>query len=351
MDYGRIIKDAWNLTWRFRFLWLLGFFVGGGGASGFGANSGYRYQSGGTPQMPPGTNRAFESFVAWVQANAGLLIALAIVLLLIMLIFAVVSFIAQGGLTRASADLYRGIPVSSAEAWRYGLRFAWRYVGLFFLQVLIGIVIAVSIGIMIAILAAVAYVFGDAGRIIALIVGVVLTIVGTISLIVFGVGFGLTVTYAKRAIAILDLGVFDSLRRGFDVLRANVGSSLLLWLISIGLGIAAAIIVSLVLIVVLVPLALLGVVFYAIGSGLSTGFAIYMVIAVLVFIAAACAVGAIVNTFFWHYWTIAFLRLIAPPAAPVPPLEPSVPAEPAEPAAYEGPLGPTDSPLPGEPRE
>ena len=29
MDYAAVIRDAWRLTWRNRFLWILGLFAGG----------------------------------------------------------------------------------------------------------------------------------------------------------------------------------------------------------------------------------------------------------------------------------------------------------------------------------
>jgi hypothetical protein len=31
MEYGALIRDAWRLTWRHRFLWLIGLVAGGGG--------------------------------------------------------------------------------------------------------------------------------------------------------------------------------------------------------------------------------------------------------------------------------------------------------------------------------
>ena len=29
MEYGKLIRDAWNITWRYRFLWVLGLLAGG----------------------------------------------------------------------------------------------------------------------------------------------------------------------------------------------------------------------------------------------------------------------------------------------------------------------------------
>ena len=36
MDYGRLIQEAWALTWRYRFLWVLGCFAGGAVGASFG---------------------------------------------------------------------------------------------------------------------------------------------------------------------------------------------------------------------------------------------------------------------------------------------------------------------------
>lgn len=36
MNYSELVAEAWRLTWRHRFLWVLGLFAGGGLGGGFG---------------------------------------------------------------------------------------------------------------------------------------------------------------------------------------------------------------------------------------------------------------------------------------------------------------------------
>ena len=338
MDYGRVIKDAWDLTWRHRFLWLLGFFVGGG-AQSCGSGLTYNYDQSNYQQMPPESRQAISAFLAWVQANAGLLIALAILLLALGIVFLVVSFIAQGGLTRAGADLRRGVPVSPGDAWRYGLRFFWRYVGLFFLLALVGFGIALVTALLFALFFGILSLLGDGGRIIFGIIGALIAIAAAIAFVVFAIALGIVVTYAQRAIAIEDVGVFDALGRGTDLLQRRIGPSLVFWLLSIVLSIGAVLALMVVFAIVLVPLALFGVLIYFASTATPVAFIIYLVIAFVVFLAVAFVVSAIVNTFFWNYWTCAYLDLTAPatpePVVPAEPLpgEPYTPTPPTEPTA------------------
>ena len=53
MDYGALVSRAWNLTWRHRFLWILGLFAGGGVSScGSGAGGGGEGRWGPIPATP-----------------------------------------------------------------------------------------------------------------------------------------------------------------------------------------------------------------------------------------------------------------------------------------------------------
>ena len=326
MDYGKVIKDAWNLTWRHPYLWILGFFVGGGVQS-CGSGSSYRFDESDYRNLPPESQRALESVVAWVQANIGLLIALAVIIVILSIVYAVVSFIAQGGLTRAGADLRRGIPCSPRDAWRYGVRFFWRYVGLFFLVLLFVIGVTIVLAILGALFFGIGSLLGKAGQIIVAIFGVIFGIAAIVAFVVFAIGLGIVVNFAQRSIAIDDVGVFEALQRGVGLLRRRIGPSLVFWLLQIVLSIGAFLVTTVALAVVAVPLALLGALIYLLSGGMATGLIAYGIVAALIFIVAAFVVGAIVNTFFWNYWTFAYMDLTAPEAPIAPPTPPTYPED------------------------
>jgi len=119
------------------------------------------------------------------------------------------------------------------------------------------------------------------------------------------VAVSIIVAFAQRAIAVEDVGAIASLRSGWRILRAHLGTSILLWLIGLLLGVGGTI-------VVIVALVVLGAIVLGISVALvaAAGASLWAAVPfVLVGLAALWVVAAIVNTFFWHYWTIAYLRL------------------------------------------
>lgn len=46
MDYGYVLRRAWEIIWKFKVLWIFGILASCGQASGSGGgNSGYRFSS------------------------------------------------------------------------------------------------------------------------------------------------------------------------------------------------------------------------------------------------------------------------------------------------------------------
>lgn len=112
MDYGRMIRQAWGITWHYRFLWLLGVLAGGAvGMPGFGGggSNGWRAQrsdlegisarlsAAGSSSLPGRRSMAQCSLAwprrAWPSCRRCL----------------VLSFVAQGGMAYATADLAQSV--------------------------------------------------------------------------------------------------------------------------------------------------------------------------------------------------------------------------------------------------
>ncbi|MCL7452811.1 MAG: hypothetical protein M8467_07155, partial [Anaerolineae bacterium] len=58
MDYGKVLSRAWEITWRWKVLWILGFLASLGRGSSAPSNTGYRMDSSDWPwgqgwQIPP----------------------------------------------------------------------------------------------------------------------------------------------------------------------------------------------------------------------------------------------------------------------------------------------------------
>jgi hypothetical protein len=110
------------------------------------------------------------------------------------------------------------------------------------------------------------------------------------------------------AIAAEDVGPVAALRSGWRLLRLHIGESLLAWLINVALAIGAAI--ALVAGVLSALLALLGVgAAISEAPGFDTPTFVYMGLAALALLAVGLTLVGVANTFFWNYWTLAYLRL------------------------------------------
>ena len=254
-----LIQEAWATTWRSRFLWILGLFAGvTGGTMSVGRMS--------LPSDADGTVLA-RQVEQWLQANASVLVGLAVVGAATGLLLAVLSVIARGGITQATLDLQSGQPMSLRAAWRAGTRWFWRFLGLL---VVLGVVAACVVGASVLAWLALGGI-GVAFAAVTLTVGAIASIV---------------LAYAERAIVSHDLGPLQALRYGWSIFERNVGASLLAWIVSVGISAVAGIAAGVAI------------------AGLST-------VGVIV---ALIAIAAIANTFFWSYWTVAYLRLDARPS-------------------------------------
>jgi hypothetical protein len=307
MQYGRLVRDAWALTWRHRFLWVFAFF---GGAQGGGGCS-FNYQeafSGGSngPGLPGGQDveRLAREASAWVGAHLGSILAVGLVLFLLFLALLIVSFLARGALISSTARLALGEPTTTSQGWAIGRRLAWRYVRLTILLLLIGLATILVLAVVALLFVALAAV----SAVVAIVLGVVVFLAALLGLIALGIVLSVVVAYAERAIALDDVGALASLRRGVALVRLRTVESLALWVISLVMGIVIAIVFVVAVIVLALPLGGLGAAAY-LTSGLSTGTLLVALFAVLVMIAVLWAVGAIAGTFTSGFWTLAYLSL------------------------------------------
>lgn len=347
MDFQALIRKAWDATWHIRWLWVLGLFAGG-----VSAGNGLSYQFNGGPSrttsMSPGSVPAIETGTLWLESHPALVAAIVGAAVLLIVALVVVSVISQGAISRATAEIAVGQPTTLGTAWREGLHLFWRFLGLGLLLMLavlaVGLLVGTGIALMalgwttgqpfgtiagLVVLAGVAAAFVwltldlcravPLDRRIAAAVAIAGAILVVPILLFAAVASSLLVTYAQREIAVENIGPVDGLRRSWRLLREHLGESFLAWLVSVALSVVAA--AGLFVAVALVALVLLAIgagVFMLAGLGAPT--ISYAVVAGVAAVAAVLALVGLSNTFFWSFWTLAFLQLrgderIAPSAA------------------------------------
>jgi hypothetical protein len=316
MDYGQLIRDAWSTTWQHRFLWVLGLFTGA--AVGTCSGAGNRWPS----QMPSSTSQAATTWQAppeikamatilgaWIVAHLALIVAAVILLVVVGL---VVSVVAQGGMTEATVDLARHQPTSLGRAWQAGRRLFWRFLGLALVPLVLALIAAFVIAAGAALAFATSMLVGAGARVPVIGFWALLALTAILVLIALAIALSIALAYAQRIVVVDDVGVVAAVRAGWRVLRAHLGSSLLTWLINLGLTIGAELAVGVAMAVVLGILVAIGLAVYTL-AGFTAVTGAYVALGAVVAIALFWGMEAIVHTFLWSYWTLAYLRLTALP--------------------------------------
>lgn len=314
MDYTSLIRRSWQLTWRHRFLWLLGLFATTtvGSCTPFSVGNSIQWR-GSFPDFEsyytPDLEQTFQEANSFLSDNVALIFAgvVAAVLLLALLLF-IASMIAQGGMAEATADLALGQRQTGSSAWRAGLRIASRYLLMWLLLIGLGIIVAVMLAVAIALVIAIVAALQGPVRLVMVIIGGVFSLLLLLVAIPIFIATSVVVAFAQRAIPQEGVGPWAALRMGYGLLRRNLATSALAWLISLALSIAAGIAIVLGAALLLVPSGALGFALYSSG-GVSATLLIYSGVAVVVVIAWVWFLSGVANAFFWNYWTLLYLSL------------------------------------------
>jgi hypothetical protein len=317
MDYGRVLSRAWQITWRYKVLWILGFLVALGSGSG-GAGSGYRF----------GANdfRNFNNFPSLqpLQNLTGWLVVLGCLALIVALVVFVLSLIAEGGLIAGVIQAEDGETVSLSSAWRAGGARFWTLLGIWALTTFLPLVLLIGLGI-IGVVAGLGAAGGAAllrpngnpgalaGGGVAILIACCCT--GICGLVIVTLVLQQIRLYAERAAMLEGRGAVAAFERGWQVLRQRFGPTLMLWLIFLLIGLVLAAVIIVVLLVVLLPFVI------ASGRGQVPNLLVLPVIATaLVGIIVAAIIGSVVQVFISASWTLAYRELTG--AAPAGPLTP-----------------------------
>jgi hypothetical protein len=309
-DYSELVTGALRLVWRHKYLWFFGLFAGTGTSLG-GWNFGYsgNFSNGNTS----------ERITDWIHAHLTLIVTLALAAFTVAVILWLWSIICQGAVIRTVRDIRQGETTSFGSAFRRGRDIFGRLLLFYLLLALIFFGIGIIVTALIVLLVFLAAT-GDAG---AAIVALVTSVLGlmAVGLMISSFGYlffctsfiagplllALLLNYAIRALVLENRKPVRALRRGFRVLVDNLSRSLLLFLMSMGLSIAAAIGIIFALTIAAVPAGLGWLLAYGLDFSIPA-----IIIASLLsvpFPVVAILGAAISNTYFTVYWTDAYLML------------------------------------------
>ncbi len=292
IDIGRILRRAWQILWRYKVLWIFGLLLvitgGAGGASGSRVTP-----SNGFPGRNLNNSPFFQNLGQWFQQNLEpvflhlerylvTIIAVGLGLLLFGMVvgacFAILRYVSEAAVIRMVTEYEEtGRKVGFKQGWRMGWsRAAFRMwlIDLFlslpalaFALVLLGLGLAVFLSVR--------------GGIGALAVGSLVASLGLVfvyilAFILLMILLVLLSQFFKRIVALENVGVVESIRRGWKMVQRNWKSAALMWLVMVAVGIAWAItgaVVTVLLIPVFVLLALPGLIVAFLPALLAFGIA------------------------------------------------------------------------------
>jgi membrane-anchored glycerophosphoryl diester phosphodiesterase (GDPDase) len=295
MDYGWVLKRAWEITWKFKGLWVLGILAscssGGGGGGGGGGSSGARTQIG------PDSDPRFLEIQRWIESippETWIVIAIVVaaVILVLGLVFLVLGVIGQGGLIAGFNQVEDSGTVTLAEAFRLGTANFWRLLGVRIVFWLAGVLLAIAL-----VVAAILVAIGTLG------IGLLCLVPLLCVLIPVGAIVGVYVTLTQVALVTEHLTVGDAFRRSWQVLKENLGPVIVIGLIVLFGSLIIGLLLALPLIAAVLPVALV----LALGGDQATTTGLVMAgLCLVVYLPVMIVANGALQTYVSGVWTLAY---------------------------------------------
>lgn len=300
-NFGEVLTRAWQITWKYKVLWIFGILASCGQGGGGGGN-GSSFDSGTSDFTVPPELRRFisqmESFGDWAIDNWWIFIVIGLFGLLLILLNIFLGTVGRIGLIKGSHAAELGAEsLAFGELFSASMPYFWRVFGLSFL-IGLGFLVLLLPMILIGILT------GGVGF---------LCLLPLICLLIpVGIAVSIILEQANRAIVLEDMGMLAGLKRGWEVSKANVGPVLVMALILFGISFVLGIIIALPIIIIIFP----AVFAFALGEGQSFT-PLYIAGALFCLYAPVSLVlNGILSTFTQSAWTLTYMRLTQDPETP-----------------------------------
>lgn len=300
MDYGRILSRSWQITWRWKFLWVLGLLAGG-----MQFQTSLRYQF-----RQEEVERFFERLEPpRIALSVGAIVALTVLGILLVLGFWALSCIARGGLIAGVRQIEEEGTTTLRQSWRAGVNRFWTVLGIDLLSSLVLFLPMAATCLCLWVVALQGLVIaGPTMRpregFAALGVALLCAVPAVCVLVLLGIAVGLIHAWAQQAAIQEGMGAAAAFARGWEMLRKKLGPSLLLWLLLVViagvLGIVAFVVTLLFVAPILVSLA---------AQGWTPLTIVLLVVGALLVIPTLLWAGSVWSTFQHSCLTLAYRQL------------------------------------------
>ncbi|RKX30156.1 MAG: hypothetical protein DRP46_06050 [Candidatus Zixiibacteriota bacterium] len=295
MDYNNLLTRAFNLSWKHKVLWVLGFLATSMGYfGGFDLSDKHVFEKFHHWQYNVGgdfTDRIIDWFEFNPEISAALVLFIVAMLLLLFLIFFVLNLISIAGLIEGVYKIEREEPYRLGKLFKAGASFFWRFLGLFLLAVVV--VVAVLFVIILPIV--LAFIITPVLGVLALLIGIPVGIAAAFF-------FGNVYSLAQREIVAYQTPIIQAVGEAFHLLIKHIIPNLVIFLITTFLWIVIVIGATIIAILFAIPIMMLATqsVWILLGS---------LFVILPLFLLIAIVVEGFLGTFFNSLMTLFYLEL------------------------------------------
>jgi hypothetical protein len=284
MDFTKIINKSFEVAWRYKSLWVLGLFAGGGTvAFNWPGDLGDKLDMEDLPwdlsdfSFPP---EAVLPIIIWL----GML-----VLLLVLM-----HFIAVPALIDGVNKITRGGTYSLGGSISAGLHFFFRFLGLGLLTFFVVVAVITVMVLVVVLFFKMHWVFGVMSLLVFIPVGICLIVISNN-----------IYSLAQRAMVVRDVSIGDGLDEGYRLFRYNIGSNILIFLIDVGLSIGFGILMLILWAVFGIPI---GAAVLALGLGWVAAIFLAIILGLPISLIAGGFFGAVLT----NIYTLFYFELLEP---------------------------------------
>jgi hypothetical protein len=300
MDISGIFKRAWEITWKYKGLWVLGILANCSGSGSQGSSNVSRIPE---YQVDGGEFPRLERWLYNIPEETWFTIAIAAVciMLLVALIFWVLAVIGNGGLIAGFQLAETGEAVTLGNAFQKGISYFWKLLAV---QLILGLAtLIVFIPVVVGIVGL---------SVITLGIGLICLVPLICLLIPLGIVISIYTLLTQIALIVEDLDLVSAFQRAWEVLRSKPGEILIMGLILVVGGFIVGLLLMAPLILLALPL-ITGLVIEGDTSSIA-GLSV-TVIGVLLYLPILLVASGIMRTFITGSWTLTYRSLIEAPSA------------------------------------
>jgi hypothetical protein len=296
MDYFKTVKEAFNIWWKNKYLWILGIIavIFSGGDS---SNIGNIFQNN-SDSMDLGTKSTDLSPVV---------ILILIVVACIALIISIIGIYLK---SRADASLISSIPLID-KGKTLGFMDSWqlsnsKWLKLFLLNLLISVPIIIILIIVIALLVAIFLTSTVMQSDVILLTIAVVAIPSICIIALYSILARVIYTFASRISVLNNGGVWDSIKKSWVFIKSNLTHILMFWLINMAIGVGTGTVLGIVGLMLFAPMVLIIIPLFLINLwvGIIVG-----VLITFVLVALLSLLSGPIYSFGEIFWTKVYLTL------------------------------------------